>query len=237
MKAFRHNFFFLISLILSGFFIAFNLWQKAVLPLNLYSIQGKKAFGHNFSSLTLSFLSRFSLFQFNSPRFIAKKLSSLSNSPLKLTNIIPIHIHIIRVAVMVVVLDVIIYPLKLIERVLLLSIVAINRIVLIVAVEVAWICVVVNRRLLVVLCRLNHRRLRWVRCRCLKVQFLLDEWRKFRQGKKSELMQTHIQVRSIHHLHKLSALQHEHQILICFQQTGIGALGLFDRLSNPSHLY
>lgn len=67
-----------------------------------------------------------------------------------LTDIISIHIHIIRIAVMVVVLDVIVYPLKLIERVLFLSIVAVNRKVLIVTVEVTLVGVVVQRRLLVV---------------------------------------------------------------------------------------
>lgn len=55
---------------------------------------------------------------------------------------------------MVVVLNVVVDSLKLIERVLLLSLIAVDRVVLVVAVEI--LLVLVHRRLLVVLRRLDH---------------------------------------------------------------------------------
>lgn len=50
-------------------------------------------------------------------------------------------------------------------------------------------------------------------------------------------MKTYIQVRSVDHLDKLPALQHEQKILIWFEQARVGALCLLDGESDPAHLY
>lgn len=82
---------------------------------------------------------------------------------------VAIHID-VRVAVMVVILDVVVYSLELIERVLLEVLVAVDR-VLLVVVAVEVLIGLIQRRLLVELGRLDHRRLCGLRVG-LKIQFL-----------------------------------------------------------------